>query len=115
VGSHSGLGSHACCPPAKAFDRHSSASKVRKRRGYGSSASQTEGRNNPLASLPHLAQQRFVLAPVIVQRKMVFKNKFGTSHQPSSPMLGTMVMETVTGMESSVAEKEHHRDLLMQK
>lgn len=30
-------------------------------------------------------------------------------------MLGTMVMETVTGMESSVAEKEHHRDLLMQK
>lgn len=68
-----------------------------------------------LASIPHLAQQRFVLAPVIVQCKMVFKNKFGTSHQPSSPMLGTMVMETVTGMESSTAEKEHHRDLLMQK
>lgn len=86
--------------------RHSSASEVSAERGWGTSgAGMTYW---PLSSIWH--QQRFALAQVIVQCKMVFKNKFGSRHWPSSPVLDVMVMETVTGTESRDAGKACHRD-----
>lgn len=62
----------------------------------------------PHSSIWH--QQRFTLAPVTVQCKMVLKNKFGIRHWPSSPVLDVMVMETVTGTESRGMGKAWHRD-----
>lgn len=105
-GSLSGLGSCAGSPPAKAFLRHSSASEGSAGRDWGRSGAGMTHR--PLSSIWH--QQRFALAPVIVQCKTVFKNKFGSRHWPSSPVLDMMVMETVTGTASRGAGKACHRD-----
>lgn len=49
----------------------------------------------PLSSI--WQQQRFALAPVIMQCNMGFKNQFGSRHWPRSPVLDKMDMATVTG------------------
>lgn len=83
-------------PSSKGFLRHSSASEVRAGRDRGrSGAGMTCW---PLSSIWH--QQRFALAPVILQHKMVHKNKSGSRPWASSAALDVMVMGTVTGTES---------------
>lgn len=86
--------------------RHSSASEVSAGRGWGGfGAGMTCW---PLSSIWH--QQRFALAPVIVQCKTFLKKRFGSRQWPSSPVLDVMVMETVTGTESRGVGKACHRD-----
>lgn len=112
---------HTCTlPTSKAFHRNSSASKASEGRvgAFLHPTPRTGMTSWPLS--PSWHQQRFTLAALTMQCKMVFKNKFASSHQPSSPVLDTMVMETATGMESGDGGREHCRvpinaEILLQK
>lgn len=101
---------HTCTlPTSKAFHRNSSASEASEGRvgAFLHPTPRTGMTSWPLS--PSWHQQRFTLAALTMQCKMVFKNKFVSSHWPSSPVLDTMVMETATGMESGDGGREHCR------